>query len=90
MMKKEEKPPKGHYDLYKVVTTMGPIVREQRALHPKTKVWRDLLSLVEELREIQQDWAEQRRQSIIHVADNAPQLCASSSLIAAACESSLL
>jgi hypothetical protein len=60
-MKTEEKPPKGHSDLYRVVTTMGPIVREQSALHPRTMVWRHLLSLVEELREIQQDWADQRR-----------------------------
>ena len=60
-MNTEEKPPKGHSDLYRVATSMSSIIREERALHPKTKVWRHLLALVEELREIQQDWADQRR-----------------------------
>jgi hypothetical protein len=60
MMKTEDKPPKGHYDLYKVVTTMALIIGEQSERHPRTKVWKDLLPLVEELREIQKDWAEQK------------------------------
>lgn len=59
-MEIEEKPSKGHHDLYTVVRTMDHLVREQRQLHPKTMVWRHLLSLVEELWEIQRDWAEQR------------------------------
>jgi hypothetical protein len=59
-MKTVEKPLKGHYDLYQVVTTMSCLIREQSERHPRTKVWTDLDALVEKLREIQADWADQR------------------------------
>jgi hypothetical protein len=59
-MEKAEKPLKGHYDLYKVVNTMSSLIGEQSERHPRTKVWKDLDALVEELREIQADWADQR------------------------------
>lgn len=56
-----EKPLKGHYDLYRVVNTMEYIIREQAAQHSKTKFWKHLIEMVEELREIQSDWAQQKR-----------------------------
>jgi hypothetical protein len=42
MRKEEERALKGHSDLYKVLITMGYIIREQRAKHPKTECWRHL------------------------------------------------
>jgi len=61
MRKEEERCLKGHSDLYKVLITMGYIISEQRAKHPKTECWKHLVDMVEELREIQRDWAGQRR-----------------------------
>jgi hypothetical protein len=61
MKKKEEKEENartGHSDLYRLVSKMDHTIRTQRELHPRTKVWQDLLGMVDELREIQRDWAE--------------------------------
>jgi hypothetical protein len=49
---------KGHYDLYNLVRNMDHVIRTQKDLHPRTRVWKDLLGMVDELREIQRDWAE--------------------------------
>jgi hypothetical protein len=43
-MDTEEKPPKGHYDLYKVCNAMEAIIRQQHAEHPRTKCWKHLVS----------------------------------------------
>lgn len=48
----------GHYALHNLVRIMDHKIRTQRDLHPRTKVWQDLLEMVDELREIQRDWAE--------------------------------
>jgi hypothetical protein len=50
----------GHSDLYHLVIRMDRAIRTQKELHPRTKIWRDLLEMVDELREIQRDWAERR------------------------------
>jgi hypothetical protein len=55
-----KKPVTGHSDLYRLVLRMDRQIRTQRELHPRTKVWKDLLEMVDELREIQRDWAERR------------------------------
>lgn len=59
MKKKEENARKGHYDLYNLVRVMDHIIRTQKYLHPKTKVWKDLLGMVDELRKIQADWFDE-------------------------------
>jgi hypothetical protein len=61
MMNTEENAPKGHSDRYLLLITMTHIIGEQSRLHPRTKVWKDLLAMVEELMQIQQDWAWRRR-----------------------------
>jgi hypothetical protein len=48
----------GHNDFYGLVTNMEHEIRTQRNRHPRTKVWKDLLKMVDELWEIQRDWAE--------------------------------
>jgi len=48
----------GHNDLYRLVNKMEHEIRTQRERHPRTRVWKDLLMMVDELREIQRDWAE--------------------------------
>ena len=48
----------GHSDLWRVVNNLEHEIRMQRKRHPRTKVWKDLLKMVEELSEIQKDWAE--------------------------------
>ena len=58
MKKEEENARKGHNDLYRLVSKMDHKIRTQKDLHPRTKVWKDLLGMVDELREIQRDWAE--------------------------------
>ncbi|MFZ3200043.1 MAG: hypothetical protein WA175_02710 [Candidatus Acidiferrales bacterium] len=58
MKKKGKKAVRGHYGLYNLVRNMDYVIRTQRDLHPRTKVWRDLLEMVDELWEIQRDWAE--------------------------------
>jgi hypothetical protein len=54
----KKKAVKGHYDLYNLVRNMDHVIRTQKDLHPRTRVWKDLLGMVDELREIQRDWAE--------------------------------
>jgi hypothetical protein len=62
-MKKEvENSRKGHNDLYHLVSKMDHVIRAQKDLHPRTKVWKDLLEMVDDLREIQQDWADRVRE----------------------------
>ncbi len=48
----------GHNDLYRVVNKMEHEIRTQTERHPRTKVWKDLLKMVDELWEIQNDWAD--------------------------------
>ncbi len=48
----------GHNDLYRLVNNMEHEIRTQRERHPRTKVWKDLLKMVDELWKIQRDWAE--------------------------------
>ena len=55
-MAKKESAPKGHWGLYLQVRRLYTIVNRERAAHPRTKVWKDLQDITNEIHEIQQDW----------------------------------
>lgn len=59
MKQNEEKARKGHSDLYRVISKMEHVIGAQHARHPRTRLWKDLLKMVEELREIQADWFDE-------------------------------
>lgn len=55
-MAKKEAAPKGHWGLYQQVRMLYAIVHRERKAHPRTKVWKDLEEITNEIHEIQQDW----------------------------------
>jgi len=55
-MAKKEAAPKGHWGLYLQVRRLYGIVHRERKAHPRTKVWKDLEEITNEIHEIQQDW----------------------------------
>ena len=61
MNQNEETARKGHSDLYQIISKMEQVIGAQHARHPRTKLWKDLLEMVEELREIQAEWFDEAR-----------------------------
>jgi regulator of sigma D len=54
--KKEKESPSGHHALYMRVIRLENIVGRERHDHPRTKVWKDLEEITQEIRDIQQNW----------------------------------
>ncbi|MGH9699969.1 MAG: hypothetical protein ACRD52_10990 [Candidatus Acidiferrales bacterium] len=62
MKKKEDRVRRGHDDLYQLISEMNHIIGTQRHRHPKTRIGKDLLTMVDRLREIQEDWVDEQRE----------------------------
>lgn len=60
-VKNKRKAVRGHSDLYNLVMKMDHAIRTQKRRHPRTKIWKELLDMVDELREIQADWFDETR-----------------------------
>ncbi len=63
-MKKKREAVKGHNDLYNLVRRMDHhAIRTQKHLHPRTRIWKERLDMVDELQGIQADWFDSVRQT---------------------------
>jgi hypothetical protein len=59
--KQKTEPVRGHHGLYIQVRRLYAIVNDELHAHPRTKVWKDLKRITDEIHEIQQDWFHNKR-----------------------------
>jgi hypothetical protein len=53
---KKQTEPTGHSDLYWSIRKLNAIIGREKDKHPRTKVWKDLQEITEEIDRIQKDW----------------------------------